>query len=99
MDVEIEQLLLNSSQEARNQGAPFLLVLAGTPNLRSQLGKMNSSFWSRCKAIGVGRLSEAATRQALLVPLSRYGVTFEEDVLAQVVTESQCYPYFIQIWG
>ena len=77
----------------------FLLVLAGTPNLRTHLGRMSSTFWNRCERIGVGRLSESATREALETPLAPYRVTFTADALAQVVAESQCYPYFIQCWG
>ena len=99
LDREVGRLLLHTSQQARVKNAPFLLVLAGTPNLLGHLNTMDSTFWSRSQQIGVGRLSDAATRAALMEPLARYGVSFTEKALNQVVTESQCYPYFIQCWG
>ena len=99
LDGEVGRLLLNTSQMVREQEAPFLLVLAGTPNLRNHLNTMSSTFWNRCTHIGVGRLSEAATRQALVAPLQPYRVRFTEEALSQVVSESQRYPYFIQCWG
>ena len=99
LDEEVGRLLLNTSQMVNRAGGAFLLALAGTPNLMTRLGKMSSTFWDRCTRIGVGRLSEAAAREALVVPLARYGVAFTEHALAQVVAESQRYPYFIQCWG
>ena len=99
LDLEVGRALLNVSQLVRNAGAPFLLVLAGTPNLRQHLHKMKSTFWNRCERIGVGRLTDAAGEAALQVPLQPYAVTFKEDALVEVVAESQCYPYFIQCWG
>ena len=99
LDVAVGRRLLNTSQRARTRGAPFLLVMAGTPNVRNHLDAMSSTFWSRCTRVGTGRLSEQAVREALVKPLSDYGVTFTEEALIQVVDESQCYPYFIQCWG
>ena len=93
--------LLNASQQVRGAEAPFLLVLAGTPGLPSHLAAMDASFWSRLGEgeLGIGRLSECAARQALAEPLRQHGVEIDPKVLAWVVAESQCYPYFVQLWG
>ena len=81
--------------------APFLLVLAGTPGLPERLGTMNASFWSRLGEgrLGIGLLSDAAGRAALVEPLAAHGVSIDADALATVVEESQRYPYFIQLWA
>ena len=91
--------LLNASQQVRAD-APFLLVLAGTPGLAAHLGAMNVSFWSRLDEgrLGIGLLSVAAARAALVEPLAAHGVGIDADALAAVV-DSQRYPYFIQVWG
>ena len=99
LDVEVGKRLLNLSQSVRKDSAPFLLVLAGTPNLEHCLGRMSATFWDRSEVLGIGRLSEPATREALVEPLAEHGIAFEPAALSAVVAESQQYPYFIQVWG
>ncbi len=95
----IAEALLNASQKVRTMGAPFLLVLAGTPNLEATLGKANASFWDRGKIFPLGRLSCEEARQAITVPLEKAGIFFAPDAVEEVVERSHCYPYFVQIWG
>ena len=91
--------LLNAAQRAENQ-APFLLVLAGTPDLESALNAMNTTFWTRARVLGVGLLTEAETREALEVPLSDNNIFLASDALRRdVIQETQGYPYFIQVVG
>ena len=100
LDLDVGQLLLNASQDIRPK-APFLLVLAGTPGLLAHLGKMNASFSDRLgsRLLGISRLSDAATREALVKPLAGQGVSIDADALDSVVEQSQRYAYFIQLWG
>lgn len=99
LDPEVGRTLLNASQLAQRKGARFLLAIAGTPNLRTRLNQMQSTFWNRSKKIRVGRLDAGTTRAALEEPLESYGIAFDEDALDTVIAESQYYPYFIQLWG
>ena len=99
LNPEVGNQLLNLSQTMRRKGGRFLLVLAGTPNLRGHLGEMDASFWGRSKKLAIGRLDAAATRDALVGPLQDKGIGFDPDALARVVDDSQHYPYFIQLWG
>ncbi|MYH70762.1 MAG: ATP-binding protein [Gammaproteobacteria bacterium] len=99
LDPEVGRRLLNASQLAQRKGARFLLVLAGTPNLRSRLDSMSATFWDRAEVFGIGRLDAGATSEALVAPLQNYGIDLDEDALEAVITESQWYPYFIQLWG
>ena len=92
------QALLNISQQAR-QNAPFLLVLAGTPGLQYFLTTVNASFVERSDVIGIGRLDAQATADAIVKPLNEHGIEIDDNTLAQVVEDSQHYPYFIQLWG
>ena len=100
LDVEVGQVLLNTSQDVRAR-APFLLVMAGTPGLLAHLGRMNASFWDRLGSglLGIGRLSAAAAREALADPLGAHGASIDADALDSVVEHSQHYAYFVQIWG
>ena len=97
---DVGQLLLNLSQDVR-ANAPLLLVLAGTPGLPAHLATMNASFWSRLGdgRLGIGLLSDAAARAALVEPLEAHDVSIDADAVDAVVEHSQRYPYFIQLWG
>ena len=100
LDRDVGHALLNASQQVRAE-ASFLLVLAGTPGLPERLSQMNVSFWSRLGEglQGVGRLDDAAAREALAKPLAANHVAIDECALEAVVGLSQRYSYFIQLWG
>ncbi len=95
----LARTLLNASQSVRRAGNPFLLVLAGTPNLRVTLGQANASFWDRSEIIPLGRLSPDEASQALTVPLQAAGITFASGVVEEIVIRTHCYPFFTQVWG
>ena len=101
LKLDVGAVLLNASQQVRGAGASFLLVLAGTPGLPTHLDGMDASFWSRLGEgeLGIGRLSQEAAKQAIVEPLDARGVDINADALAYVVAQSQCYPYFVQLWG
>ena len=56
---EVGHALLNASQSVA-AASPFLLVMAGTPELQAHLNTLFATFWSRAEQIGIGRLSEDA---------------------------------------
>ena len=96
----VGQALLNASQSVSGV-APFLLVLAGTPGLEPRLHAMSATFWDRAEHLAIGLLERAASADALTRPFGAESpsVTFEETALQQVVDDSQCYPYFLQLFG
>ena len=95
---EVGQWLLNAAQTAGRR-APFLLVLAGTPDLRARLSEMEASFWNRAEQLPLGRLDEGAAGEAIRRPLAEEGIGVEEEALARMVGESHGYPFFVQLWG
>ena len=100
LNEEVGRTLLNASQSV-SAGAPFLLVMAGTPGLQPHLNTMSATFWSRAEKLGIDRLDEAAAASALVRPLAEQmpAIVFDGRALARVVEESQRYPYFLQLWG
>ena len=95
---EVGHTLLNATQFLEGEH-PFLLVLAGTPDLPRRLRDMNASFWGRGTRIRVGRLKDAAAAEAIRVPLGQHGVSVAGEVLDSVVRDCHGYPYFTQVWG
>ena len=100
LDEAVGRALLNAGQSVA-AAAPFLLVLAGTPGLTPHLDRMSATFRDRARHVGVGLLDEAAAASALVRPFADQDppIAFEAAALRCVLDESQCYPYFIQIWG
>ena len=99
LDPKMAGVLLNESQTIRGEGHPFLLVLAGTPDLPGTLRKSEAGFWERSAIYRLGRLSPEEARQAITIPLEKAGVSFAPGVAEQVVERTDCYPYFTQVWG
>ena len=98
LEPKVGQWLLNAAQIAGRR-APFLLVLAGTPDLRARLSEMGASFWNRAKKLRVGRLDGTAAAEAIRRPLADDGITIEAEALERMVRESHGYPFFVQLWG
>jgi len=99
LDSALCRHLLNLSQKVRNEGAPFLLVLAGTPSLPSFLDDVNATFCERSVIIGISRLDAESTAQAIRQPLLNDDVEIDAEALEDAAKDSQHYPYFIQLWG
>ena len=98
LDAGVGGALLNASQQVGRE-LPFLLVLAGTPDLQSRLGAMNVTFWNRAERHPIGRLDPRAAAAALQKPLEREGIGIDEDAVAHMGSDSHGYPYFVQLWG
>ena len=94
------QRLLGVLQKASRE-APLLSVFAGTPHLSAVFKAANASFEERADLLGVGDLDEAATRDAIYLPLVEHNPTLgiEGRVLDTVVASCNGYPYFVALWG
>ena len=99
LDPKIGGGLLDASQTIRRKGAPFLLVLAGTPGIQHALQELKASHWERSRRVPVGRLDPGEDRQALMTPLEELGVAADEEALARLLEAANRYPYFLQEVG
>ena len=91
-------LLLEVFQSLQKKGMPYLLVLTGLPTLYPKL-LASRTFAERMFHITLlGKLTPAATREAIVKPLSRRNaaVNFSEATVKDIVRSSDGYPYFIQ---
>ena len=98
LEQPVGQALLNASQKTKKR-APFLLVMAGTPGLRDHLGTLSSTFWERNHKIYPGLLSPEDSLKAILDPLKKYAITFDDETMRNIIKDCQGYPYFTQLWG
>ena len=98
MDADLCNNLLNLHQIISPE-SPFMLVLAGTPGLQNFLSKVGATFVERSEMIGLGRLDEQSAADAISKPFEEQSIQITEDALSIIVEDSQCYPYFLQVWG
>ena len=98
MDADLCNQLLNTYQTVRKE-MPFMLVLAGTPGLRNFLSNVGATFVERSEMISLGRLNAQSAADVIRKPFEEQGIEITNDALSFIVEDSQCYPYFLQVWG
>jgi len=81
------------------RGWPFLLALAGLPNLPKVLSEAKSYAERLFTYREITQLEQDAARQALTKPAAAEGVSWEEAAVSYVVKETRSYPYFLQEYG
>jgi hypothetical protein len=95
-------VLLDVFQSIQKQGIPFMLVLTGLPTLFPKLVEARTYAERMFHIMTLGRLSDAACRQAITVPIDEAIKAGELDFglsdssVEMVIAESAGYPYFIQ---
>ncbi len=99
--VEEEQLaaLITALHRAAQRRLPIVLVGAGLPQLRGQMGRAKSYAERLFDFPEIGPLSEADASNAIVTPLKDQGVAINADALASIVAQTRGYPYFLQEWG
>lgn len=78
---------------------PVTLIGAGLPQLIGQMGKAKSYAERLFEFIALSALTDEQARSALTEPAARFGAAFEDAALAEILAQTQGYPYFLQEWG
>ncbi|MBC8057963.1 MAG: ATP-binding protein [Rhizobiales bacterium] len=78
---------------------PVTMVAAGLPQLLGRMGRAKSYAERLFEFVPLGPLDAAAAAAALVVPIEREGALIDAVAVAQIVAETQGYPYFLQEWG
>lgn len=91
--------LLVSMHRMSQRALPVLMIGAGLPQLRGQMGKAKSYAERMFDFETIGPLSREAAHQAIQVPLLKEGVDISAEALDVMWHETEGYPYFLQEWG
>lgn len=99
--VEIEQLgaLISALHRCAQQQLPLVLMGAGLPQLRANVGKAKTYSERLFEFFELGPLSENDANDAIAKPLADNHVEIEDSALAMIYQETAGYPYFLQEWG
>lgn len=79
--------------------SPVTMIAAGLPQLVGQMGRAKSYAERLFEFAAIDRLDPPAARAALCKPAEREGVAYVEDAVAEILRQTQGYPYFLQEWG
>ena len=99
--VEEPQLaaLITAMHRMEQRQLPVVLVGAGLPQLRGQMGNAKSYAERLFDFPVIGPLPPEAARLAIERPLAKEGVAIDADALEQVLQVTKGYAYFLQQWG
>ena len=99
--VQKEQLaaLIAALHRTAQRRLPVIMVGAGLPQLRVQLGNAKSYAERLFDFPKIGPLSPDDARIAIETPTVNEGESIHSDALEEIVVQTQGYPYFLQEWG
>jgi hypothetical protein len=95
---ELAALITALHRTAQRQ-LPVVLVGAGLPQLRGQMGRAKSYAERLFDFPKIGPLDASAAKLAIRKPAAAEDVDIDEDALQRILQETHGYPYFLQEWG
>ena len=99
--VEEPQLavLITAMHRTEQRRLPVVLVGAGLPQLRGQMGNAKSYAERLFDFPTIGPLPDDAAREAIEKPLHSEHVAISPDAMTLILQATQGYAYFLQEWG
>jgi len=91
--------LITALHRTAQRRLPVVLVGAGLPQLRGQMGRAKSYAERLFDFPQIGPLDAQAARLAIRKPAAAEGVEITDDALQRILQETHGYPYFLQEWG
>jgi hypothetical protein len=98
-EYELAALIMALHSATSQNQLPVTMVAAGLPQLLGRMGRAKSYSERLFEFVSIGRLDANAATTALCVPAEKEGATFAPDAIAEILRQTQCYPYFLQEWG
>ncbi|MYB76978.1 MAG: ATP-binding protein [Chloroflexi bacterium] len=95
---ELAALIIALHHTSQGQ-LPVTLIGAGLPQVRGRTGKAKSYAERLFDFPEIAALSPTDAKRAMQKPAQAEGVTFTDDALDAIVSQTQGYPYFLQEWG
>jgi nucleoside-triphosphatase THEP1 len=89
-------LLLEVFQSLQRKGLRYMLLLTGLPTLFPRLVECRTYAERMFVVQEIGPLETAACQEAITKPLKDNRITFTAASVKLIVSQTQCYPYFVQ---
>ena len=91
--------MLQIGQRLITEQHPLVMLLAGTPDLRSYLMNIDAGFLERSKVIHINLLATDESKSGLSKPFANRGIEVEPEALEMMWGMTDNYPYFVQLVG
>jgi hypothetical protein len=91
--------LITALHRAAQAQLPVAMIAAGLPQLVGQSGRAKSYAERLFEFVPLGPLPPDAAHDALVLPAREEEAAFEDGAIAEVLRQTQGYPYFLQEWG
>lgn len=91
--------LIVSIHRMSQEGLPVIMVGAGLPQIARLAGEAKSYSERLFLYPGVGALDPVSAGQAVGKPVIEEDAMISADALAEIVTKTQGYPFFLQEWS
>jgi AAA ATPase domain len=91
--------LISALHRCAQSNLPVTVVGAGLPQLRGMTGNAKSYAERLFDFPMIGPLAEPEAAQAIVKPAKNEGVDFTPDAVAEIISRTRGYPYFLQEWG
>lgn len=91
--------LITALHRTAQQQLPVVMFGAGLPQVRGRMGKAKSYAERLFEFPDIGPLSPEDAKRAIAKPACDEGVKIKSAALDAIVSQTQCYPYFLQEWG
>ena len=91
--------LITALHRISQRQLPLLLFGAGLPQLAKLAGDAKFYAERLFEFLEIDRLDRESARAALVEPARREAVVYEDDALEVILTETDGYPFFLQVWG
>ena len=91
--------MLQIGQRLISAKHPLVMLLAGTPDLRSYLMNIEATFMARSERIYINLLATDESKSGLSKPFTVRGIEVEPEALEMMWSMTDNYPYFVQLVG
>jgi AAA ATPase domain len=91
--------LISALHRCAQGNLPLTVVGAGLPQLRALAGDAKSYAERLFDFPMIETLAPAEAEQAIVKPAHDHGVNFTPEAIAEIVSATRGYPYFLQEWG
>ena len=91
--------MLQVGQRMISDRYPLVMLLAGTPDLRSYLMNIKATFMARSKRIYINLLTTKESKDGLSKPFTNRGIEVEPAALEMMWSMTDNYPFFVQLVG
>jgi hypothetical protein len=91
--------LISALHSCAQKALPVTLIGAGLPQLVGIAGRAKSYAERLFDFPVIGPLTNDAATEALQRPAQQFGAVFDDQAIADILAQTQGYPYFLQEWG